>query len=127
MFVPFELVEVLLGQVFTAREAYLAAYPILEDLDLLEVCLPLLKYLQVASTQPSARNPCAPTLQYHLGQADYPVLPAVISQRRASILYRQLPALRPSNIGRIPDSLTEGLSEGITNIVSEMHADSRSR
>jgi hypothetical protein len=50
MFIPFELMEVLLGQGFTAREAYLTEYPILEDLDLLEVCLPLLEYLQVATT-----------------------------------------------------------------------------
>jgi hypothetical protein len=127
MFVPFELVEVLLGQDFTAREAYLAAYPILEDLDLLEVCLPLLEYLQVASTQPSAGNPRPPTLQDRVGRANYPVRPAVLSQRRASIMYLQLPALHPSDVGRIPDSFAEGLSEGLTNITSEMHADRWSR
>jgi hypothetical protein len=91
------------------------------------VCLPLLEYLQVASTQPSAGNPRPPTLHNRLGRADYPIRPAVLSQRRASILYRQLPALRPSDTGRIPDSFAEGLSEGITNISSKMHADRRSR
>jgi hypothetical protein len=69
--VSFELVEVLLGQDFTVREAYLAAYPILDDLDLLEVCLPLLEYLQVATTQPSTGNPRPPTIQDRLGRADY--------------------------------------------------------
>jgi hypothetical protein len=127
MLFPFELMEVLLGQDVTVREAYLTAYPILEDMDLLEVCLPLLEYLQVATTQPSAGNPRPPKLHDRLGRADYPVRPAVLSQRRASILYRQLPALHPSDTGRIPDSFAEGLSEGLTNIASEMHADRRSR
>jgi hypothetical protein len=127
MFVPFELLEVLLGQEFTAREAYLAVYPILEDLYLIEVCLPLLEYLQVATTQPSVGNPHTQTLQDRLGRVNYPVRPAVLSQRRASIIYRQLLALRPSDTGRVSDSFTEGLSEGITNIASEMHADCWSR
>jgi hypothetical protein len=51
----------------------------------------------------------------------------VLSQRRASILYHQLPALLPSNTGRVPDSFAEGLSEGLTNIALDMHADHRSR
>jgi hypothetical protein len=53
-FVPYELVEVLLGQDLSAREAFLVSYPLLEDADLLEVCLPFLQYLQVASTAPTA-------------------------------------------------------------------------
>jgi hypothetical protein len=43
MFVPYELVEVLLGQDLSAREAFLVSYPLLEDADLLEVCLPFLQ------------------------------------------------------------------------------------
>jgi hypothetical protein len=41
MFVPFDLVEFLLGKDLTAREAYLIVYPLLEDNDLLEICRPL--------------------------------------------------------------------------------------
>jgi hypothetical protein len=48
MFVPFELVSSLLGKDLTARKAFLLVYPILEDNDLLEVCRPLLEFLQVA-------------------------------------------------------------------------------
>jgi hypothetical protein len=54
MFVPYKLVEVLLGQDLSAREAYLVSYPLLEDADLLEVCRPFLQYLQVASTAATA-------------------------------------------------------------------------
>jgi hypothetical protein len=91
------------------------------------VCLSLLEYLQVASTQLTAGNPCPPTLQHRLGRANYPIRPAVLNQRRISIIYRLLSALRPSDTGRLPDSFTEGLSKGVINISTEIHADHRSR
>jgi hypothetical protein len=127
MFVPYELVGLLLGRDLTAREAYMTIFPVLEDNDMLDVCLPLLQFLQVASTSPSAANPRPLTLQDRLGRADYPVRPAVVSYRREHVLYRLLPDLRPANLGRLPDSFAESLSDGLTNIATEMHADRRSR
>jgi hypothetical protein len=50
MFVPYELVKVLLGGDLSSREAFLVSYPLLEDADLLDVCRPFLEFLQVAST-----------------------------------------------------------------------------
>jgi hypothetical protein len=126
MFILYELVEVLLGQVFTAHEAYLISYPILRDLGLFKVRLSLLEYLQIASTHPTAGNPHPPTFQDQLGRADYPVCPAVLNQHCTSVLYRLLPALRPSDMGILPESFDEGLSEGVANITPEMHADCRS-
>jgi hypothetical protein len=117
----------LLGQDFAARKAYLLTYPILEDLDLLEVCIPLLEYLQVASKQPTASNNRPPMLQDRLGLANYLIRPAVVSQHHTSILYHLLPELRPSDTGRLPDSFAESLSDGLTNISTEMHADHWSR
>jgi hypothetical protein len=75
MFIPYELVEVLLGQDFTARNVYLLSYPLLEE---------------------------------------------------TFMLYRLLPDLRLTNLGRLPDSFAESLSYGLTNNATEMHADCRS-
>jgi hypothetical protein len=127
MCVPYELVEVLLSQEFTALEADLLSYPIMEDLDLFEMCIPLLEYLQIASKQPTMGNPRHPTLQDRLGLADGPVCPAVLNRRRTSILHRLLPALQSSDMGRLPDSFVESLSDGLTNATRKMHADRRSR
>jgi hypothetical protein len=127
MFVPFDLVEFLLGKDLTAREAYLIVYPLLEDNDLLEICRPLVEFLQVASTQPTAGNPRPVTLQDRLGKADYPVRPAVVAQRRTSVMYHQLSALAPSNHGHLPDTFAETLAEGLTSIATEMHADRRAK
>jgi hypothetical protein len=68
MFAPFDLVEFLLGKDHTAREAYLIVYPLLEDNDLLEICRPLVEFLQVASTQTTAGNPRPVSLQDRLGK-----------------------------------------------------------
>jgi hypothetical protein len=94
MVVPYELVEVLLGQDISAREAFLVSYPLLEDAALLEVCIPFLQYLQVASTVPSATETRPLALQDRLG-LDTPIRPALTNERLETVLYRILPDLRP--------------------------------
>jgi hypothetical protein len=94
---------------------------------LVDACRPLVEFLQVASTQPSAGNSRPVTLQDRLGLADHPVLAAVLRQRRTAVLYRVLPALVPSSHGRLPDTFAETLADGLTNIAVEMHADRRAR
>jgi hypothetical protein len=86
MFIPFELVALLLGKDLTAREAYLVVYPLLEDNDLLEACRPLIEFLQVASTQPNAGNPCPVLLQELLGKVDYSARAAIIRHRHTAVL-----------------------------------------
>jgi hypothetical protein len=54
MFIPFELVELFLGKDLMAHDVYLVIYPLLDDNDLLEVCLPLLEFL-VKLPQPQLR------------------------------------------------------------------------
>jgi hypothetical protein len=127
MFIPFELVPLLLDKDLTAREAYLVVYPFLEDRDLIHACRPLVEFLQVGSTQPTDGNPRPVTLQDRLGLADHPVRAAVLRQRQTSVLYRILPTLVMSSHGHLPDTFAETLAEGLTNIAVEMHADRRSR
>jgi hypothetical protein len=127
MFVPFELVEVLLGWYSTVREAFLVSYPVLKDNDMLYICLLFLDLLQIASTQPIEGNPRPVTLQDRLGMVDYPVRPVVLNQIRIAVIYRLLPDLHPVVQGHLPDSFRSSLSDGLTNIATEMHADRRSR
>jgi hypothetical protein len=127
MYIPFELVALLLDKDLTAREDFLAVYPFLEDNDLVEACRPLIEFLQVASTQPSEGNSQPVTLQDRLGLADHPVRAAVLRQRRAAVLYRSLPALVPYGQDHLPDTFAETLADGLTNIAMEMHADWRAR
>jgi hypothetical protein len=127
MFIPFELVSSLLGKDITACEAFLLVYPILEDNDLLEVCRPLVEFLQVSSTQSTTINPRPLTLQDRLGKADYPIRPAVINQRRTGVLYQLLPALGPTHLPCMPDTFAETLADGLTNIAVKMHADRGAR
>jgi hypothetical protein len=75
MYIPFELVEFLLAKDYTAWEAYLVVYPLLEASDLLDICRPLVEFLQVSSTQPTDGNPRPVTLKDRLGKADYLVVP----------------------------------------------------
>jgi hypothetical protein len=117
-------VEFLLAKDYIAREAYLVVYPLLEASDLLDICRPLVEFLQVSSTQPTDSNPRPVTLQDLLGKAIYPVRPAVVTHRRTAVLFHQLPALIPAHHGHLPK---ETLAEGLTNIATEMHAEGRSR
>jgi hypothetical protein len=126
MFVPYELVAVLLGQDLSAREAFLVSYPLLENADLLEVCLPFLQYLQVASTAPTATEAHPLSLQDRLG-LDTPIRSSVINERRDTVLYRLLPDLRPHTGPKLPDALANNLGAGLTNIAAEIHADRQAR
>jgi hypothetical protein len=91
------------------------------------VCLPLLEFLQVASTQPTAGNHSPPSLQDWLGKVHYPVRPTVTNERRTTVLYHLLPALAPTNQGHLPDTFAETLADSLTNITVEMHANHHSR
>jgi hypothetical protein len=117
MFVPHELVEVLLGQDLSAREAYLVSYPLLEDADLLEVCRPFMQYLQVASTAPAATKARPLALQDLFGLETL-IRPAVINERRETVIYRLLPDLRPRTGPQLPDALADNLGVGLTNIAA---------
>jgi hypothetical protein len=119
MFIPYELLEVLMGQDFSAP----MVYPFLDDADLRDVC----RSLQLTSTQPMDGNPRPYTLQDHLDRADYPVWPAVVSHHCESVLCWLLIALCPANLGRLPDSFIENLSDGLTNTSTKIHADHRAK
>jgi hypothetical protein len=78
MFVPFELVTMLMGKDYTVGEAFEFSYTLLEVDGLDGVCAAFLELLQAASTQPSEENARPVTLQDETGLAHRPIRPAVI-------------------------------------------------
>jgi hypothetical protein len=86
MFVPFELVSLLLDQDYTAKEAFHLSFPILEADGLDGVCRPFLKFLQVAATQTSEVVTHPVTCQDHLGLKGHPVRPTVVKACQNSVL-----------------------------------------
>jgi hypothetical protein len=95
MYIPFCLVEYVIDQDLTAREAFEILWPVIVQKNLRNVCKPLVKFLMVAATKPGPRsNPRTVNDQLGLGiigAAD------VISDRRQRVLYQHLPALVPSS------------------------------
>jgi hypothetical protein len=126
MFVPYELVSLLLGQDYTAAEAFDVCYPLLEDEGLGGVCAPFLEFLQVASTQPYDANFRPVTLQDKMGLTRRTIRPAAIRHHRDTMLYQLLPDTRPSATA-LPDAFAASMSAGLTNIAAEMHADRRAQ
>jgi hypothetical protein len=126
MFVPYELVPVLLGKDYTAAEAFQLTYPLLEEEGLEAVCAPFLTFLQLAFTAPTTDNPRPVTLQDEVGLPRHVTRPGVVRNRRESVLYRFLPDLRPSSAA-LPDAFAASVSAGLTHIAAEMHADRRAR
>jgi hypothetical protein len=126
MFVLYDLVPVLLGKDYTAAETFQLAFPFLEEGGLEAVCAPFLTFLQLASTSPTTDNPRPVTLQDELGLPHHVTRPGVVRNRRASVLYRFLPDLRPSSAA-LPDTFAASMLAGLTRIAAEMHADRRAR
>jgi hypothetical protein len=80
----------------------------------------------VASTAPTATEARPLALQDRLG-LETPIRPAVINERRETVLYCLLPDLRPRTGPQLPDALADNLGAGLTNIAAEMHADRQAR
>ena len=116
MFIPFCLVEYVIGKELSAREAFEVLWPVILQQNMRETAKPLIKFLMVAATKHTARSPprtVNQTLGYGIiGAAD------VISDRRRRVLYQHLPALMPAanatnNSGVAPhmDALVSQLSQ----------------
>lgn len=91
MYIPYGLVEYVIGKDLTAREAFEILWPVIESKGWQTVAQPLVRFLMIASTTPEVGLPPA-TLLPQLGFG--PVGAAdVLGERRERVLYQQLPAL----------------------------------
>jgi hypothetical protein len=95
-YIPYYLMDSLLGANVTARQALKLIVPVLVDAGLTDVCEPLIEFLTIALVQPNATCSTPITVQTQVGVGNYIPSPAVISFRRQSIMYRDLPGLRPA-------------------------------
>jgi hypothetical protein len=96
MFIPYCLVEYVIDQDLSARDAFEILWPVIVQKNLREICKPLVNFLMVAATKPGIRSsPRTVNDQLGLGitgAAD------VVSDRRQRVLYQHLPALMPNNV-----------------------------
>jgi hypothetical protein len=126
MFVPFELVSIIMGKDYTASEAFEISHTLLEDTGLDGVCAPFLEFLQVASTHQSEEIALPVALQDEMGLVKRTIRPVVIQHRRETILYHFLPEVRPTTVPA-SDAFVASMSDGLTHIAAEMHVDRRAR
>lgn len=94
MYIPLPLLPHLLGKDLTAREALITLAPLIHALNLQEACKPLLEFLQVATSRGTGDTP--ETLHTSIGSTPLGIA-VVAASRLKSVLYTQLPALRPHN------------------------------
>jgi hypothetical protein len=127
-YIPFELMEVVLGAYLTARQAYGLLVPTLVDTGYEGICEPLVDFLTVALVKPSATVDALLTLQYRVGLEGYVPSPAVVSHHRQHLLYRDLPALLPQLSGKaVSDPALLDVARGMQYMVAEARLDRNDR
>lgn len=97
MFIPYGLVEYVLDKDLTARVAFEVLWPVILSKGWRDCTQPLVEFLMVAGTLHSTARPPR-TLNSQLGLGPTSAA-AVLAEQRERVLYRQLPALRPSTGG----------------------------
>jgi hypothetical protein len=122
--VPSELLEPLLGADLTARQVFEQFVPSLVDAGLEDTCSHLIEFIIVALVQPVEERSEPYTLLPHIGTARYvPGTEVVISHRRETIQYHDLPALRPSvGLSANSDPVLLDVARGVCDMVAEARA-----
>jgi hypothetical protein len=119
-YLPFDLMEMVLGADLTARQAYKLIIPVLVDTGYKEICEPLVDFLTVALVKPSKDNASPLTLQPCVGIAGYVPRPVVVSHRQKHVLYRDIISLVPANATTAPsDPAWMEVARGMRDMVAE--------
>jgi hypothetical protein len=127
-YLPFDLMEMVLGADLTAQQAYTLIIPVLVDTGYEAICEPLVDFLTVALVKPSADNASPLTLQPYMGIAGYVPSPAVVSHRQHHLLYRDLPALVLANATTASsDPTLVEVARGMRAMVAEARLDRNDR
>jgi hypothetical protein len=96
-YIPFELMELVLGADLKMRQTYKLSMPTLLHNGYASICDPLADFLTVALVNPSAPNVPPLTLQPCVGNAGYFPIPAVVSYRQQQLMYCDIPTLMPTS------------------------------
>jgi hypothetical protein len=127
-YIPFELMEVVLGTDLTAHQAYELLVPTLVDTGYEGICDPLVDLSTVALVKPSATVAAPLTLQARVGLEGYVPSPAVVIHRRQHLLYRDLPALLPQLSGEAAsDPALLDVARAMQDMVAEARLDRNDR
>ena len=98
MYIPYPLIPHVIDLDLTAKEALTTLEPVIADLGLEAACQPLLQWLIVATTKVAGGEGAEPNTL--IRQTTAGVTPqrlrAVHAERNEDVLYRQLPALKPT-------------------------------
>jgi hypothetical protein len=118
--VPFEFLEPLLVADLTACQVFELIVPALMDAGLEYTCSRLVYFLTVALVQPTEERSEPYTLLPQIGTSGYVPGPEAISHRRESILYRDIPALRPAvDLPTMIDPALIDVARGVHGMVTE--------
>jgi hypothetical protein len=125
---PFEFMEPLLGADLTARQVFELIVPALIDVGLQDTCASLIEFLTVALVQPTTDVETPLTVQAQAGKVSHSPGPMAIYHRREHVLYRDLPALRPSALlPAASDPALLDVAKGMRDMVVEARADRNDR
>jgi hypothetical protein len=126
---PFEFIEPLLGADLTSRQVFELIVPALIDAGLQDTCASLIEFLTVSLVQPTTDVETPLTVHAQAGnKVSHSPGPTTINHRREHVLYRDLPALRPSAL--LPAASDPALFEvakGMRDMVVEARADRNDR
>jgi hypothetical protein len=127
-YIPFDLMEMVLGADLTARQAYEFITPAMVDTGYEAIWEPLVDFLTVALVKPSAENTTPLTLQPCVGITGYVPSPAVVSRRRQHFLYHDLSALIPASAtASSSDQALVDVARGMRDMVKEARLDRNDR
>jgi hypothetical protein len=118
IYVPFDLVPIVIGQDLSARMVYELLVPLIVSNGLATTLKPLVDYLTIALVSPTATEATPVTVRDKVG-LDWNITPALVGYRRDKVLFEILSDLRPATPSR-GDPYVQDLATGVASFVTEM-------
>lgn len=98
--IPFELVPLVLGKELDARTVCETLFPVMTAKGMENECTELIRFLIMASTQPTNTTMVPRTVQSHAGHDNVTVRPVITRHRREKVLCQDSLAIKPGSAPR---------------------------
>ena len=121
MCIPHEFVPLVIDKGLSGRQAFEILVPAIEEANMTLVCDPLVKFLMVASTNPSTQAHSL-VIREHIGEPGSTIATQVLKYRRETLLYKQVPHLRPA-AATAGDPAIRQIADGLDNLVAGMRTE----
>jgi hypothetical protein len=118
IYIPFDLVSIVLGRDLSTRRAYKLLVPSIVASGLAATLKPLVDFLTIALVSPNGTTVTPVTVRDKVG-LEWDINPSLVGHRRDKILYSVLPDLRPSTPSR-GDPYMQDLANGVKHFFTEM-------